>query len=80
MWKEGVLIKHFPPESYTIKNIDDAFAFLKTEDGQKRSVMMMMMIKMMMLMMMMMMMEIKMMMENMIENMIEIMMKIMMEL
>ena len=36
VWKEGVLIKHFPPESYTIKNIDDAFAFLKTDDGQKR--------------------------------------------
>ena len=36
VWKEGVLIKEFPPESYTIKNIDDAFAFLKTDDGQKR--------------------------------------------
>ena len=36
VWKEGVLIKEFPPESYTIKNIDDAFAYLKTEDGQKR--------------------------------------------
>ena len=33
VWREGVLIKHFPPESYTIKNIDDAFAFLKTDDG-----------------------------------------------
>ena len=37
VWTEGVLIKEFPPESYTIKNIDDAFAFLKTDDGQKRS-------------------------------------------
>jgi hypothetical protein len=36
VWREGVLIKEFPPEAYTIKNIDDAFAFLKTDDGQKR--------------------------------------------
>ena len=36
VWKEGLLIKEFPPESYTIKNIDDAWAFLATEDGQLR--------------------------------------------
>ena len=34
--KEGVLIKTFPPESYTIKNLDDAWALLETEDGQER--------------------------------------------
>ena len=37
VWREGVLIKEFPPEAYIIKNLDDALAFLKTEDGQKRS-------------------------------------------
>ena len=34
--KEGVLIKSFPPESYTIKCLDDAWALLDTEDGQER--------------------------------------------
>ena len=36
VWKEGVLIKDFPPEAFTIKNIEDSWALLKTEDGQKR--------------------------------------------
>ena len=36
MLKEGVLIKSFPPESYTIKCLDDAWALLDTEDGQER--------------------------------------------
>ena len=36
VWREGVLIKEFPPEAYVIKNLDDALAFLKTDDGQKR--------------------------------------------
>lgn len=34
--KEGVLLKSFPPESYTIKNLDQAWALLDTEDGQER--------------------------------------------
>ena len=34
--REGVLIKSFPPESYTIKNLEDAWALLDTEEGQER--------------------------------------------
>ena len=37
VWKEGVLIKDFPPEAFTIKCLDDSWALLKQEDGQKRS-------------------------------------------
>ena len=33
---EGVLIKQFPPEAFTIKCLDDSMALLKKEDGQKR--------------------------------------------
>ena len=36
VWKEGVLIKDFPPEAFTIKCLEDSWALLKTEDGQKR--------------------------------------------
>lgn len=36
VWKEGVLIKDFPPEAFTIKCLDDSWALLKQEDGQKR--------------------------------------------
>ena len=36
VWKEGVLIKDFPPEAFTIKCLDDSWALLKLEDGQKR--------------------------------------------
>ena len=36
VWKEGLLIKEFPPESYSIKCIEDSWAFLETEDGQLR--------------------------------------------
>ena len=36
VWKEGVLIKDFPPEAYTIKCLEDSWALLKQEDGQKR--------------------------------------------
>ena len=36
VWKEGVLIKDFPPEAFTIKCLDDSWALLKMEDGQKR--------------------------------------------
>ena len=32
----GMLIKSYPPEASTIKNIEDSWALLKTEDGQKR--------------------------------------------
>ena len=38
VWKEGVLIKDFPPEAFTIKCLDDSWALLKLEDGQKRLV------------------------------------------
>ena len=34
VWSEGVLLRHFPPEVATIKSLDDAWAILKTEDGQ----------------------------------------------
>ena len=37
VWKEGVLIKDFPPEAFTIKCLDDSWALLKQDDGQKRS-------------------------------------------
>ena len=30
------MIKNFPPESYTIKNLDHAWALLDTDDGQER--------------------------------------------
>ena len=30
------MIKTFPPESYTIKNLDNAWALLETKDGQER--------------------------------------------
>ena len=36
VWKEGVLIKEFPPESYTIKRLEDTWALLETEDGQEK--------------------------------------------
>ena len=36
VWKEGVLIKDFPAEAFTIKCLDDSWALLKHEDGQKR--------------------------------------------
>ena len=36
VWKEGVLIKDFPPEAFTIKCLEDSWALLKLEDGQKR--------------------------------------------
>ena len=36
VWKEGVLIKDFPAEAFTIKCLDDSWALLKQEDGQKR--------------------------------------------
>ena len=38
VWKEGVLIKDFPPEAFTIKCLDDSWALLKQDDGQKRFV------------------------------------------
>lgn len=34
--KEGVLIKEFPPESYTIRNLDDSWALLKNQNGQEK--------------------------------------------
>ena len=51
VWKQGMLIKvscsktagwlhannqEYPPEVATIKNLDDSWALLKTEDGQAR--------------------------------------------
>lgn len=36
VWCEGLLIDNFPPESHTIKNLDDSWAVLATEDGQAR--------------------------------------------
>ena len=36
VWSEGVLLRHFPPEVGTIKSLDDAWAIIKTEDGQAR--------------------------------------------
>ena len=32
----GLLIEHFPPESHTIKNLDDSWALLATSDGLRR--------------------------------------------
>ena len=31
VWLEGVLIKDFTPEAFTIKSIDDAWALLKVQ-------------------------------------------------
>ena len=36
VWSEGLLIEHFPPESHTIKNLDDSWALLATPDGLRR--------------------------------------------
>ena len=33
---EGLVIKEFPPEVYTIKNLDDSLAFLSQPEGQER--------------------------------------------
>ena len=38
VWGEGVLIKDYPPEAFTIKCLDDSWAVLATEDGQSRFV------------------------------------------
>ena len=34
--KEGLLIKEFPPESYTIRCLDDSWALLKNQNGQEK--------------------------------------------
>ena len=31
-----MLIEEFPPESYAIKNIEDSWAYLATENGQEK--------------------------------------------
>ena len=36
VWSQGLLIEDFPQESYTIRNLDDSWALLDTEDGQRR--------------------------------------------
>ena len=36
VWKEGLFLKEFPVESYTLKTIEDCWEFLETEDGQQR--------------------------------------------
>jgi hypothetical protein len=33
VWKEGTLIKDFPEEAYRIKNLEDAWEYLKTENA-----------------------------------------------
>ncbi|CAB4063578.1 DNAH [Lepeophtheirus salmonis] len=33
VWKEGMLITDYPPEAYDIKNIDDCWEYLKTENA-----------------------------------------------
>ena len=33
VWKEGTLIKDYPPEAYKIKNLDDVWEYLKTENA-----------------------------------------------
>ncbi len=33
VWKEGTLIKDYPPESYEIKNLEDVWEYLKTENA-----------------------------------------------
>lgn len=33
VWKEGSLIKDYPPESYEIKNLEDVWEYLKTENA-----------------------------------------------
>ena len=34
--KEGVLIKEFPPESFTMRCLDDAWDLLKNHNGQEK--------------------------------------------
>ena len=34
VWSEGLLIESFPPESYTIKCLDDSWAYLAKEGAQ----------------------------------------------
>ena len=36
VWMEGVFLKEFPPEADTIKNLEDAQAFLATEGAQQK--------------------------------------------
>ena len=33
---EGVMIKDFPPEAFTMRCLDDTMALLATDDGQER--------------------------------------------
>ena len=36
IYSEGLVIKEFPPEVYTIKNLDDSLSFLSQPEGQER--------------------------------------------
>ena len=36
VWSEGLLIEHFPPESHTIKNLDDSWALLAGSGGLRK--------------------------------------------
>ena len=36
VWMEGVFLKEYPPEAYTIKCLEDAQAFIATEGGFQR--------------------------------------------
>ena len=36
MWMEGVFLKEYPPEAFTIRCLEDAQAFLATEGGFQR--------------------------------------------
>jgi hypothetical protein len=36
VWKEGTLIKDYPPESYEMKNLEDVWEYLKTENAAQK--------------------------------------------
>ena len=38
VWNEGLLIKEFPPESYTIRCIEDTWEYLKQDNAQEKYV------------------------------------------
>ena len=36
VWMEGVFLKDYPPEAFTIRCLEDSQAFLQTEGGYQR--------------------------------------------
>ena len=36
VWKEGLLLKEFPEESFQLKCLEDCLEFLETENAQQR--------------------------------------------